>query len=124
MKFMTMVKSVEGQAFPPPALFEAINQLGEDAKKAGVYVDTGGLMPTAAGAEVSLRNGRIEVSDGPFAEGKEVIGGFAIYDTKTKEEALEWVKRFLDLHVEHWPGFECTVEVRQYMEAPPEGWNA
>lgn len=124
MKFMTMVKAVEGQGFPPPELFDGINKLGEEAMKAGVFVDTGGLMPTAAGAEVTLRNGEIEVIDGPFAEGKEVIGGYAVYETKSKEEALEWVRKFLDLHIKYWPGFECTVEVRPYMEAPPAEWNA
>jgi hypothetical protein len=119
MKFMTMVKSVEGAGFPPQELFDGIAALGEEAGKAGVMVDMGGLMPTAAGAEVSLRGGEIEVTDGPFAEGKEVIGGFAVYETKTKAEALEWVRKFLDLHRKYWPGFECVVEVRQFMEGPP-----
>lgn len=123
MKFMTMVKSVEGQGFPPRELFDGITQLGIEATQAGVFVDMGGLMPTAAGAEVSLRGGQIDVTDGPFAEGKEVIGGFAVYDTKTKEEALHWVRKFLDLHVKYWPGFECVVEVRQIMEQPPADWN-
>jgi hypothetical protein len=119
MKFMTMVKMKEGQGFPPPELFQGITALGEEAGKAGVMVDMGGLMPTAAGAEVSLRGGKIEVTDGPFAEGKEVIGGFAVYETKTKAEALEWVRKFVDLHVKYWPGINMTVEVRQYMEQPP-----
>lgn len=119
MKFMTMVKTREGQGMPPQELFEGIAALGEEATAAGVMVDMGGLMPTASGAEVSLRNGQIEITDGPFAEGKEVVGGFAVYETETKAEALEWVRKFLDLHVKHWPGIDMVVEVRQYMEAPP-----
>jgi hypothetical protein len=115
MKFMTMVKSVEGVGFPPPELFQAIEQLREDASKAGVFVQMGGLLPTARGAEVRLANGDIKVTDGPFAEGKEVIGGFAVYETPTKAEALEWVRRFLDIHRKHWPEFNCVVEVRELM---------
>ena len=119
MKFMTMVRMKEGHDFPPQELFDGIAALGEEATKAGVMVDMGGLMPTAAGAEAELRNGQIEITDGPFAEGREVIGGFAVYETKTKAGALEWVRKFLDLHAKHWPGHDMTVEVRQYMEGPP-----
>ncbi|CAN5186235.1 YciI family protein [soil metagenome] len=118
MKFMTLVKGREGQTQPPPALFGAIAKLGEDAAKAGVFVTMGGLMPTSAGAVARLSKGRITVTDGPFAETKEVIGGYAIYETKTKAEALEWTRRFLDIHRQHWPEWEGEVEVRQLMEQP------
>lgn len=116
MRYISMVKSRENlPSPPPPELMGAIAQLGEEATRAGAFVDTGWMMPTATGAEMSLRNGQIEVTDGPFAEGKEVIGGFAVYDTPTKEETLEWVRRFLELHQKHWPDFEGVVEVRQMM---------
>lgn len=123
MKFMTMVKAVEGQGTPPPELLDGIMQLGIEATEAGVFVDMGGLLPTATGAEVSLRNGQIDVTDGPFAEGKEVIGGFAVYDTPTKAEALVWVRKFLDLHTKFWPDFECVIEVRQMIDQPPAEWR-
>jgi hypothetical protein len=121
MKFMTIVKSAEkSPAGPPPqALFDAIDKLGQDAMKAGVFVEMGGLMPTAAGATLRLAGGKISVKDGPFSEAKEVIGGYAIYNTRTRQEAIDWAVRFLELHKTHWPAWEGEVEVRQFMEAPP-----
>jgi len=122
MRFMCMVKSAETwRAGPPPkSLFEAIGQLGEEATKAGVMVEMGGLLPTSAGARVTLSSGKVSVTDGPFTEAKEVVGGYAVYDVKSKKEAIEWSKRFMDLHKEHWKGWEGEVEIRQLMEAPPE----
>ena len=70
-------------------------------------------MPSARGARVRLRAGKISVTDGPFTEAKELIGGFAIYDVKTKEEVIEWTRRFMDLHKEHWPGWEGESEIRE-----------
>ncbi|HZP18622.1 MAG TPA: YciI family protein [Bauldia sp.] len=124
MRFMTMVKSAEGMKFGPPpmALFEAIGKLGADASKAGVFVEMGGLLPSDAGARVTLRNDTINVIDGPFTEAKEVIGGYAVYEVTSKAEAIEWSKRFLELHRRHWPGWEGEVELRQIMgqgEMPP-----
>jgi hypothetical protein len=120
MRFMTMVRSAEGQGYPPQALMDGIAKLGEEAAKAGVFVQMGGLLPTAAGARVRLSGGKLTVTDGPFAEAKEVIGGFAVYETKTKEEAIEWVRRFMDLHKRHWPEWEGETEVRQPMDQPPQ----
>jgi len=89
----------------------------KDAAKAGVFVEMGGLLPTAMGARVRLAGGKVTVTDGPFSEAKEVIGGYAVYDVKTKAEAIEWTKRFLDLHKKHWPSWEGEVEVRQLFDA-------
>lgn len=115
-----MVKSVEGRyGAPPMELLQGIMALREDALKAGVFVEMGGLMPTAQGAEVRLSQGKITVTDGLFAEAKEVLGGWAVYDTPSKAEALLWVERFLDLHRRHWPDCDCVVEVRQFMDGPP-----
>jgi hypothetical protein len=116
MRFMTLVISAEGQGFPPPSLFEAIGELEKDARKAGVFVDQGGLMPTASATRVHLSGGKITVTDGPFAEAKEVLGGFAIFNVKSKEEALEWTRRFIELHREHWPTWEGVSEIRQMYE--------
>jgi hypothetical protein len=115
MRFMTMVKSAENhRAGPPPkALMDAIAKLAEDAAKAGVFVEMGGLHPSAAGARVRLAGGEVKVIDGPFTEAKEVIGGYAVYDVKSKAEAIEWAVRFMNLHKQHWPGFEGETEVRQ-----------
>lgn len=119
MKFMAFVKSAEGAGFPPPALMEGIMNMGVEASKAGAMVENGGLMPSSAGSQLALKDGEIEITDGPFAEAREVVGGWAVYDVASKAEAVEWSRRFLELHKLHWPGWEGTVEVRQVMEGPP-----
>ena len=81
---MVMVKSPENFGPPPQGLREGIAQLGEEAIKAGVLVQPGGLLPSKRGARVRLAGGKISVTDGPFTEAKELIGGFAIYDVKSK----------------------------------------
>jgi len=116
MKFMCLVKSPEPSPMgdPPPELFAAINKFGEEATKAGVLVEQGGLLPTAAGALMMVSaDGDIRTIDGPFAEAKEVFGGYAVYDVASKEDALEWSRRFAELHTRHWPGFAFTIEIRQ-----------
>ena len=118
MRFMTIVKGREG-CIPSPELIDRIMKLGEEAGRKGVMVGMGGLGPSALGARARLaKNGKITVTDGPFSEAKEVIGGFAIYDVPSKREALEWTKRFLEAHVGLWED-ELEVEVRQMMDAPP-----
>ncbi|MFY9549721.1 MAG: YciI family protein [Thermoanaerobaculia bacterium] len=118
MRFLTMVKSAEKSGPPPQKLMDAIAKLGMEATKAGALKETGGLFPTAMGARVRLSGGKLTVTDGPFAEGKEVVGGYAIYEVKSKEEAIEATKRFMQLHKEHWPGWEGETELRQIFEAP------
>jgi hypothetical protein len=117
MRFMTMVKSVENAVPPPKALMDAIAKLGEEAFKAGVMVETGGLAPSAAGARVRLAGGKLSVTDGPFTETKELIGGYAVYELKSKQEAIDWTLRFMELHKTHWPGWEGEVEIRQMFGA-------
>lgn len=115
---MAMVSSSETHGPPPPALMGAIMQLGIEATKAGVLVEQGGLHRTPAGARVALKGGKVTVTDGPFAEAKEVVGGFAVYSVKSKAEVIEWTRRFMEVHAQHWPGWEGTAEVRQIFEAP------
>src|SRR5688572_30920304 len=104
MKFMVMVKGPEQAGPPPHELMAGIAKLGQEATQAGVLVEVGGLLPTARGARVRIAGGRLRVVDGPFTEAKEVIGGYAVYEVKTKEEVIEWTKRFMELHKEHWQG--------------------
>ncbi|HJQ42236.1 MAG TPA: YciI family protein [Jatrophihabitantaceae bacterium] len=120
-RYFTFIKTDESMPAgpPPPALFEAIAKLGEEATKDGTMVMTGGLLPSANGALLTLENGTIDVIDGPFAETKELIGGFALFELRDKAEAVERARRFLQLHVDHWPGFEGTVEVRELAEQVP-----
>jgi len=118
MRFMTLVKSTESSSPPPMELMAAIGKLGEEAAKSGVVVETGGLLPSVTGARIRLSGGKLITTDGPFTEAKEVIGGYAVYNVKTKQEAIEWATRFMNLHKQHWPGWEGETDVRQVMEAP------
>ncbi|MTD94012.1 hypothetical protein GIW81_06635 [Hyphomicrobium sp. xq] len=121
MRFMSMVKSSENYRLgpPPQALMDAINELGQEMTKAGTMVDMGGLLPTAMGAyRVRQSRGKLSVTDGPFSEAKEVIGGYAVFDVQSKEEAMELTMRFMELHLKHWPEWEGETEVRQMFEGP------
>ena len=115
MRFMSIVKCSEDyrQGPPPQALIEAIGRLGEEATKAGAMVDMGGLLPTATGVRLRLAGGKLTVMDGPFSETKEVIGGYAVFSVKSKQEAIEWARRFMNLHKQHWPAWEGETELRQ-----------
>jgi hypothetical protein len=96
---------------------DAIAKLSAEATKGGTMVEMGGLLPSAMGARVRLLGGRLAVCDGPFTETKELIGGYAIFDLASKQEAIDWATRFMALHQEHWPGWEGEAEVRQMYEA-------
>ena len=120
MRFLMMVKSAEGQGQPPQALMEAIGRHAAEATQNGSMVITGGLYPASAGARVRLSGGKLSVVDGPYAEAKEVVGGFAIFDLKSKAEALEAAKHFMELHREHWPSWVGETEVRQLFDGPPD----
>ncbi len=117
MKFMTMISSSETYGPPPPALMGAIMKLGEEAMKAGVLVEQGGLRRSNLGARVELRRGKVTLLDGPFTESKEVVGGYAVYSVNSKDEVLEWTHKFMEIHREHWPEFEGVAEVRQIFDA-------
>ena len=89
MRYMMIVKHAENQGPPPKELMAAIQKLGEEAVKAGTMLGNGGLTPTAQGARVRLSGGKVSVIDGPFTEAKEVIGGYAQFELKSKEEAIK-----------------------------------
>src|SRR5437867_9732958 len=117
-KYMTIVKGSEHHAPPPPALIEGIDQLMKDAGKR--LVGVGGLLPSGKGARARLSKGKITVTDGPFTEAKEVIGGYAIYDVASKQEAIAWTRAFLEAHIGLWD-HDLEVEIRQMMDGGPEG---
>ena len=118
MRFMMIVKSAERSGPPPKELMEAIGKLAEEAMSTGEMIETGGLAPTAAGSRVRLEGGKIKVTDGPFTEAKEVFGGFAVFELKSMEEAIERSRRFMELHHKHWPGWEGETEIRQLFMTP------
>ncbi|HEY4818002.1 MAG TPA: YciI family protein [Candidatus Acidoferrum sp.] len=113
MRFMMIVKSAERSGFPPKELMDAIDKLSQEAAKAGTMVGGGGLGPTALGARVRLSDGKITVTDGPFTEAKEIVGGYAQFELNSKQEAIEGALRFMELHKKHWPGWEGETEIRQ-----------
>lgn len=118
MRFMTLVKGHENFGPPPQALMDAIAKLGEEATKAGKLIETGGLYPSAAGARVRLSGEKITVIDGPFTEAKEVLGGYAVFELSSREEAIAEAMKFMEVHRKHWPGWEGETEVRQIFDAP------
>ncbi len=116
MRFMMIVKHAENQGPPPKSLMDAIAKLAEEETKSGKMLGTGGLGPTATGARVRLSGGQVTVTDGPFTEAKEVVGGYAQFELKSKQEAIEGAVRFMELHKKHWPGWEGETEIRQMFE--------
>ncbi|WP_420968287.1 YciI family protein [Bradyrhizobium sp. B120] len=114
MRFMSIVTSPQPPAQPTPALLEAMHKLADREIKAGRMVDTGGLMPLATGAQVRIVDGHLSVVDGPFVEAKEVIGGYAIFELGSKEEAVALAVEFMQLHKDHMPGWQGTCEVRAF----------
>ena len=114
MRFMMLVKHPENFSGPPPrALMDAINKL--TAENAGAMVAGGGLAPVADTTRVRITRGDLRTIDGPYSEAKEVIGGFAIFDFKSKQAAIESAQHFMDLHRIHWPGWEGETEIRQIL---------
>jgi hypothetical protein len=121
MRFMMLIKVEEGSgpAEPSQELMVEMGKLMEEMNRAGVLLETAGLRPTEEGTRVHWDHGKLDVLDGPFAEAKEVVGGYSIVQAKSREEAVEWAKRFVRIHGDDW---EVTTEIRQ-IEEPPEDWS-
>ena len=117
MKYLTFIRCSESyrDSPPPAALLEAMGAFVEKSLKDGSLVDTGGLLPSKDGLRVRLANGKLTVTDGPFTESKEVIGGWAILQG-SRAEVLRVATEFMELHRKHWPGFEGESEVRPIEE--------
>ena len=119
MRYMMFIKHGEDfkQSDVPKSLYEAMGKFIEKMSKSGNFVDGAGLQPSSAGTRVSLQKGKISLTDGPFTESKEIVGGYAIIDARTREEALDIAREFMELHRDHWPTFEGVSEVRPFEEA-------
>ena len=115
MRFMSFITSAHSGP-PTPELMDAMNKLADREIKAGRMIDSGGLMPLAAGAQVRITEGKLSVVDGPFVEAKEVIGGYAIFEFRNKEEAVASAVEFMQLHKDLMPGWEGTCEVRAFAD--------
>ena len=121
MRFMYIVTSPQPDRGPSPALMEAMGKLADREIKAGRMIDSGGLMPVATGAQVRITDGKLSVVDGPFVETKEMIGGYAIFELRDKQEAVASAKEFMQLHLDHMPGWEGTCEVRLFATPGVDG---
>ncbi len=121
MKYMMFIKHTEDyrNADVPASLYEEMGKFIEETTKSGNFVGGGGLQPSSAGSRVRLKSGKITVLDGPFTESKEIVGGYAIMDAKSREEALALARRFMELHLKHWPTFEGECELRPFEEEVP-----
>ena len=115
-RYLSMIR-IEEQNLPAQGLSpESQDRMGalmEEITKAGVMLDTAGLTPSSEGTRLTISGGKISHTDGPFTESKEVVGGYAILQAKDKAEALEWTKRFLQVHDDYWT---VTAEVREIAE--------
>jgi hypothetical protein len=106
----------------PPSVFEAMDQFVGEALKNGSITETAGLQPTSKGTRVRLSGGKLNVTDGPFTEAKEVVGGYALVEAKSNDEAIAFATRFMELHRVHWPTFEgeCEVRALEDTSGPPK----
>ena len=114
MKFLMLIKHKE---FPrntpiPQGLLDAMGEFVGDAMKKGVIKDTAGLKPTEDGFRIRSKGGKLRVTDGPFTEAKEIVGGYAMAEVSSRDEAHQLAEKFMELHRVHWPEFECECEVR------------
>ena len=121
MRFMYIVTSSQPMVGPTPALMEAMQKISEREIKAGRMIDSGGLMPVATGAQVRITDGKLNVVDGPFVETKEMIGGYAIFELRDKEEAVAAAREFMQLHLDHMPGWDGTCELRAFATPGVDG---
>ena len=120
MRFMVMVKATkdsEAGVLPDKKLLADMGKFNEELMKAGVMLAGEGLQPSSKGARVRFSGAKRTVIDGPFAETKELVAGFWLWQVKSKEEAIEWVKRCPN----PFPGTESEIEIRQVFEAEDFG---
>lgn len=118
MRYLSMIRLDEKRGLAPSEqLMRDMGKLLEELTSKGQLISTAGLRPSAEGVRVRLRGGTLSTTDGPFTETKEVIGGYAILEAKSMQEAVELTQRFLRIHGEEWD-IEC--EVRQ-LDGPELG---
>ena len=115
MKYLMLIKHSENirKEKVPQALMDAMGEFVGEGFKSGVLKDTAGLKGTAEGFRVRSSKNRLKVTDGPFTEAKEIVGGYAMVEVASREQALKVARDFMELHRKHWPEFEGECEVRQ-----------
>lgn len=122
MQFMMIVKATkdsEAGCVPNPELMAAVAKMADEANKRGIMVTAGGLQPSSSGARVRVSGGKTTLIDGPFTETKELVGGYAIFDLESKEEAIQMGTRFMQVHADILgPSYEGELEIRPLMDTP------
>jgi hypothetical protein len=121
MRYMMFIKHTEdyrGKPIPP-GLVNAMGEFIGEHTKTGKFVDGAGLKSSHKGKKVQLRGGQLRVVDGPFTETKELVGGYAIVDVSSDQEALDIAMQFMELHRIHWPEFEGESELRPLETGEP-----
>src|SRR5881296_455334 len=116
MRFMIIVKATqnsEAGVMPEETMFAAMANYHEELQKAGALLDASGLQPSAKGWRIKYSGGKRTVIDGPFTEAKELVAGYTIIQVKSREEALEWARRFPNPSID---GKEAEIEIRQFFE--------
>lgn len=112
MRYFTFVRGAENQGAPPAGLGQAMEKFIAKHLQDGTLVQTGGLASAAQGARLRISKGKLTVTDGPFTEAKEMIGGYAILEAPTREQAIAIGRAFMQLHIDHWPQWEGESEIR------------
>ena len=116
MRYLCFVKMDENLAHPPQSIMDAMDKHVGEAIANGSFLDGGGLYGAKEAVEFRVRGGNVTVTDGPYAEAKEVIGGWAIVQFDSEDEAREEGQKMADLHLQHWPGWEGAIEIRRIAE--------
>ncbi len=124
MRFLSIYKTVERSVPPSQEEMSKMGKLIEEGLKDGWLLGTEGCLSSRLGARVRLSEGKLAVTDGPFTEAKEVVGGFAILQYDSLEEAISGQQEFAELHATYWPECSMVATLRQISEAPPNAADA
>ena len=123
-RFMGFVKMEENVGAPPQALFDAMDKYVGEQAAAGHFLDGGGLFGAQDAVNFVVQKGAVRRIDGPYAEAKEVVGGWALMQYDTLEEAIAGQQEFAELHATHWPEVSMVATLRQVSDEPPEPASA
>jgi hypothetical protein len=116
MRVLSLIKMSEQAGQPPQELFDAMDEVLKEIDATITMIDTNGLLPSGvAGTKLISSGGRSTVVDGPFTESREIIGGYAIVEVETFQQAVDATRKIIEVHEKFWPGWEGEAEVRQIM---------
>lgn len=111
MMFITHSEDLRSESVPQ-SLHDEMGEFVSENMRKGVLIDTNGLRPTSEATRVRQSRRKLTITDGPFTEAKEVVGGYALVEVGSRQEAIDLATRFMEIHLRHWPEFEGACEVR------------